>query len=93
MQLKKNYQEKNTHKYFSFKSPENDVFSIYQILFPWKKLQNRKYVSVKEIVTRSSTYLKYVKKKLSVFLAEKKNIILNKSAYITVVFVGNVFGI
>ena len=55
MQQKKDYQEKNTHKYFSFKSPENDVFSIHQILFPWKKLQNRKYVSVKQIVTRSGT--------------------------------------
>ena len=55
--------KKNTHKYFSFKRPENDVFSIYQILFPWKKLQNKKYVSVKQIMTRASTYLKYFKEK------------------------------
>ena len=51
--------KKNTYKYFSFKSLESDVFSIYQILFPWKKLQSRKCYWKRKCDNKSSTHLKY----------------------------------
>ena len=80
--------------------PRKKYSQVFQLQKPWKRcfLYIPNFIPLKKAVENMSVWNKLwqgeaLSKVLLEVLAKKKNTVLKKSAYITVVFVGNVFGI